>query len=98
MALDKAILVTGATGKQGGALIAALLSHNAPFTILAVTRNPESPSAQKLAAKSPRIKLVKGNLDDLPALFGAAKAISPQIWGVFSVQTMMGDGATVETE
>ncbi|KAJ5578222.1 uncharacterized protein N7459_007186 [Penicillium hispanicum] len=52
-----AVLITGATGKQGGSLIRSLISRNAPFEILAITRNPESASAQKLKSLSPSIKL-----------------------------------------
>ncbi|RAL08754.1 NAD(P)-binding protein [Aspergillus homomorphus CBS 101889] len=82
-----AILVTGATGKQGGSVVRNLLAQNAPFDILAVTRNAQSSSAQKLAQQSPKIKLLEGNLDNPEALFRAAKsAISTPIWGVFSVQ------------
>jgi FlaA1/EpsC-like NDP-sugar epimerase len=32
----KAVLITGATGKQGGSLIKSLVTRNAPFEILAV--------------------------------------------------------------
>lgn len=83
----KPIIVTGATGKQGGALIDALLSSpkSEEYLLLAVTRNPESGSAKKLADKG--VKLVKGDMDDVPALFVAAKEVAgAPIWGVFSVQ------------
>ncbi|KAE8321333.1 hypothetical protein BDV39DRAFT_197707 [Aspergillus sergii] len=52
-----AVLITGVTGKQGGSLIKSLISRNAPFEILAVTRNPISTSVQKLRNLSPSIKL-----------------------------------------
>ena len=58
----RAILVTGATGKQGGAVINALLKENAPFEILALTRDAQSSSSQKLLQKSSQIKLITGNL------------------------------------
>lgn len=98
--MSKVILVTGATGKQGGAVIDALLSlKDANFTILAVTRDPSSPSAERLVAKSHRIHLVLGNLDDVPAIFREAQRMSEQpIWGVFSVQVSMGSGITMEGE
>lgn len=41
------VLVTGATGKQGGSVIKNLLEKNAPFKILAVTRDVNSASAKK---------------------------------------------------
>ena len=84
--MSRAILVTGATGKQGGAVIKALLSSESDFRILAVTRSMESGSAQKLAA-DPRVTLVQGNLDDTEAIFEEAKkATALPIWGVYSVQ------------
>ncbi|TXT09064.1 hypothetical protein VHUM_02538 [Vanrija humicola] len=88
--MTRPILVTGATGKQGGSVVNALLERPDDFTILAVTRDPNSASAQRLAAKSSTIKLVKGDLNDVPTLFEAAQAASPtgKIWGVFSVQGM----------
>jgi uncharacterized protein YbjT (DUF2867 family) len=87
--MSRSIIVTGATGKQGGAVIHALLADmQSDFMILAVTRDPDSASAQRLAAKSTQIKLVRGDLDDAPELFKAAQVFSPDIWGVFSVQVM----------
>jgi uncharacterized protein YbjT (DUF2867 family) len=97
--MSKVLLITGATGKQGGATIKALLDspQSKDFTILAVTRNPESGSAQKLKEKG--IKIVKGDLNDVPGIFAAAKeAASEPIWGVFSVQIPGGRGASVKTE
>lgn len=98
--MSKGLLITGATGQQGGATIDALLSHPSitSCTILAVTRNPSSPSAQVLTSKAPNIKLIQGDLNDAPALFRTAKAVHPNIWGVFSVQVPMGKGATPQTE
>jgi uncharacterized protein YbjT (DUF2867 family) len=96
---NKAILVTGATGKQGGAVVNALLESNSDFEILALTRNASSPSAQKLTQKSSKIKLVTGNLDALDEVFQTAqKATNLPIWGVFSVQVAIGDGHTAITE
>ncbi|KAL1407601.1 hypothetical protein Q8F55_007034 [Vanrija albida] len=85
--MSRSILVTGATGKQGGAVVDALLENLGDFNILAVTRDPSSDAAKALAAKSTSIKLVKGDLNHAPALFAAAKAASTtgSIWGVFLV-------------
>lgn len=81
------ILVTGATGKQGGSVIKNLLEKNAPFKILAVTRDVNSASAKKLAQKSSNITLIQGNLNDPAAIFENVKRqTSTPIWGVFSVQ------------
>jgi uncharacterized protein YbjT (DUF2867 family) len=55
------ILVTGATGKQGGALINALLSSPSATSlkIFAVTRNPSSPTSLALAARN--VTLIQGD-------------------------------------
>lgn len=87
--MSRTVLVTGATGKQGGSVIAALLEAKADFEILAVTRDASSSGAQKLQAKSSNIKLVEGNLDEPEKIFDdARKATSQPIWGVFSVQVI----------
>ncbi|GAB7346408.1 hypothetical protein MBLNU457_5107t1 [Dothideomycetes sp. NU457] len=96
----KGVLVTGATGKQGGGVIDSLLSSPAgssEFTILAVTRSPDSKSAQALAKRN-NVKIVHGDLNDVPGIFSTAKTIHPNIWGVFSVQIPMGQGQSPETE
>ena len=102
MSSPKPILVLGATGKQGKKVIDTILAsdYKANFIILALTRNPDSASAKALVAKSTLIKLVKGNLDDAPALFKAALEASAgaPLWGVFSVQQAVMDGATQERE
>jgi uncharacterized protein YbjT (DUF2867 family) len=82
-------------------VIRSLLSspQAADFTLLAVTRNPESASAKRLADKG--VKLVQGDLNDTPAIFESAKKLldaKQSIWGVFSVQLPMGRGASPETE
>lgn len=96
--MTRPVLVTGATGKQGGAVVQALLEKPDDIVVLAVTRNPESASAKKLAARG--VKLVKGDLDNVPAIFEAAKAAAPggKVWGVFSVQTasITTDGVNLE--
>jgi nucleoside-diphosphate-sugar epimerase len=84
---SRALLITGATGKQGGAVINALVKANVPFDILALTRNAQSASAQRLLQKSPKIKLVTGDFSNINEIFQQAKsASSAPIWGVFSVQ------------
>ena len=99
--MSRVLLITGATGKQGGSVIDSLLElpNASDFTILAVTRDANSGSAKKLAGRASNIKLVEGNLDDVPALFQAAnKAAQQPIWGVYSVQISMGKGVTFEGE
>ncbi|KAF7588604.1 hypothetical protein BBP40_005464 [Aspergillus hancockii] len=89
-----AVLVTGATGKQGGSLIKSLVSRNAPFEILAVTRNPTSASAQRLATLSSTIRLVEGDLDNPAGIFRNANQVTKSpIWGVYSVQAAIGNSS-----
>ena len=47
MTSPRSILVTGATGKQGGSLIASLPAGD--FELRALTRKPTGPAAQALA-------------------------------------------------
>lgn len=106
MAATKAILITGATGKQGGSVLNQLANHStaSQFTLLAVTRNVDSPSAKRIVEKHPQVLLVQGDLNDVPNLFASAKSTlkkaekPEQIWGVYSVQISMGPGVTTEFE
>lgn len=96
--MSKTILITGATGKQGGAVLKAL-TNNPSFTLLAVTRNANGEGAKKMIAKGSNIKVVEGNLDDVPALFKSAADIAKApLWGVYSVQLSQGTGVTHEGE
>lgn len=81
------ILVSGATGKQGGAVVNALLANPPPYPheILALTRNTDSAAAKKLASKSQNITLLAGDLNNCPAIFQNAGGPNA-VWGVFSVQ------------
>jgi len=80
---SQTLLITGATGKQGGAVIRALLDSptNPPFSIIALTRNPSSPAAQKLVSK-PNVSLLKGDFNDCTSIF--SKIQSP-LHGAFLV-------------
>lgn len=82
------ILVTGATGKQGGATARALLSQGAKVCVL--VRNPRSPRAQALRQLG--ATLVVGDLDDPLSLHGACAGR----YGVFSVQNP--DFANLESD
>ena len=79
--MAKNVLITGATGRQGGAVIQALLAASSSLHIIALTRNPDSKAAEAL--KSKNVELVVGDLDDCDAIF---TTIAKPIWGVFSVQ------------
>ena len=78
MALDRTILVTGATGAQGGSVARRLLAGG-KFAVRALTRNPQSDAAQALAKAGAQV--VQGDLAD-PA--SVAKAVEGS-YGVFGV-------------
>lgn len=84
----RTILVTGATGQQGGAVARHLLAGG--FTVKALVRNPDSDKAKALAAKG--VTLVKGDLDDSASLAAALAGVA----GVYSVQNPRGVGTDVE--
>jgi uncharacterized protein YbjT (DUF2867 family) len=79
------ILVTGATGKQGGAVVKALLENPLPFEyqILALTRNTTSAASLALA-REPKVTLIEGSLTDCGSIFTSAGGVG-SIWGVFCV-------------
>lgn len=109
---NKKILLVGATGHQGSALIAALGINTAAkitetaddspaFRVLALTRNPKSRKAEKLASYS-HVEIVQGNLDypeTIRKVFEDAKTSSTgRIWGVFCVLQFPGLGANADGE
>ncbi|KIJ39449.1 hypothetical protein M422DRAFT_781028 [Sphaerobolus stellatus SS14] len=101
----KTVLITGSTGKQGHAVISALLSSSTPLHILALTRNPASPAARELVSKAAnnenvKVSAVKGDMDDpssIREIFEAAKK-DGGIWGVFAVFAFPGLGANADGE
>ncbi|MDO7834410.1 NmrA family NAD(P)-binding protein [Sphingobium sp. HBC34] len=76
--MSKIILVTGATGMQGGATVDALLANG--FTVRALVRDPQSASSSALAARG--VELARGDFDDLASLDAAMHGVD----GVFSMQ------------
>jgi uncharacterized protein YbjT (DUF2867 family) len=76
---NRTILITGATGQQGGATARALAGKG--FTLRAMTRNPDSDAAKALAAVT-GAELVKGELDDAASL----RAALAGAWGAYAVQ------------
>ena len=84
MSALRRILVAGATGKQGGALINALVASQAspPFHLVALTRKANAARAQALAQK-PNVSVLEGDLDDCNAIFKGQEPFH----GVFSVTT-----------
>jgi len=86
----KEVLVIGATGQQGGAVARELLAHG--WRVRAMTRKPEGPKAQELAAL--RATVVPGDLDDPASLERALRGV----YGVFSVQNTYEAGIAKEEE
>ncbi|MBV8885584.1 MAG: NmrA/HSCARG family protein [Chroococcidiopsidaceae cyanobacterium CP_BM_RX_35] len=74
---ERLILVTGATGKQGGAAARHLLQQG--FRVRALTRDPHKPKAQALARKGAEV--VAGDLNDRTNIEQALNGV----YGVFSV-------------
>jgi uncharacterized protein YbjT (DUF2867 family) len=75
---ERLILVTGATGKQGGAALRHLRAKG--FAVRAFTRDPERPEARVIEGHGAEV--VKGDLDDVPSIVRALDGV----WGVYSVQ------------
>jgi uncharacterized protein YbjT (DUF2867 family) len=85
----RTILVTGATGKQGGAVLRHLRERG--FTVRALTRNPDKSAARELVSKGAEV--VRGDLEDVPSLRRALDGVH----GVFGVQTPYEAGVEAET-
>jgi len=62
------ILVIGATGNQGGAVVQALLPKE--YHIRTLTRNPDSPAAKRLTEQG--VEVMKGDFSDHDSLVKAA--------------------------
>src|SRR5256886_17562064 len=89
MARKIAVLVTGATGKQGGAVARQLAQRG--HRIRALTRNVASPAAQALAALG--VELAQGNLEDRASVDRALTGME----AMFSVATPYEHGPEAET-
>jgi len=76
--VDSTILVTGATGQQGGATARRLLAGG--YSVRALVRDPKSPGAQGLANLGARLAV--GDMDNTESLRNAMRGV----YGVFSVQ------------
>ncbi len=88
--MSKTIVITGATGNQGGATLHNLLGKG--FTLRALTRKPDSEKARALANNG--VEVVQGDLNDVESL---KKALTGA-WGVYAVQNTWEAGVTAEEE
>jgi NAD(P)-dependent dehydrogenase (short-subunit alcohol dehydrogenase family) len=98
----KNILVTGATGQQGRALIAALRPKQdteAKFHALALTRSSTGPIAKQFALEK-HVTVVEGNMmsiESIRKVFEDAKE-NGGVWGVYCVVAFPGLGAKADGE
>jgi uncharacterized protein YbjT (DUF2867 family) len=85
---ERTILITGITGKQGGALARSLKGSG--FKLRGMTRKPDSDQAKAFARDG--VEIVPGDLDDESSL---RKAMAGA-WGVFAVQNTWEAGVEKE--
>lgn len=74
----RVILVSGATGQQGGAVSRSLLERG--FAVRALTRNPDKSEARELSDLGAEV--VSGDLEDSASI----ESLLDGVYGVFSVQ------------
>ena len=87
---DKTVLITGATGQQGGAVIRHMLAKG--WHLRALTRNSSGDTALNLARQG--VELAQGDLDDLASLEDAAHGV----YGIYSLQNFWKVGAKREVQ
>jgi uncharacterized protein YbjT (DUF2867 family) len=87
---DATIVVTGATGRQGGAVARHLLEDG--WRVRALTRNPTSDKAKALATLGAEV--VRGDMGDPASLRPAFAGVH----GVYSVQNPMISGLEAEVQ
>src|SRR6478672_12757858 len=83
------VLVTGATGKQGGAVVEALLTRG--HQVRALTRIAVSPAANRLREQG--VEIAVGNFTDHDSLVRAARGVD----AVYAMSTPYEQGAEKET-
>ncbi len=86
----KLILVSGVTGKQGGAVARALLKNG--YQVRGLTRNPASKRAAGMAELG--VSLVKADFEDMASLDKAVEGV----YGVFAVTNFWEHGYEAEVQ
>src|ERR1700747_1390763 len=89
MSQKLAVVVTGGTGKQGGAVVKSLLERG--HEVRAVTRSTESAKARELANQG--VTLVRASLEDTAALTKALEGAT----SLFAMTTPFEGGTHAET-
>jgi uncharacterized protein YbjT (DUF2867 family) len=87
---DRTVLVTGATGRQGDAVIRHMLPKG--WKLRALTRSPRNHAAQDLVRKG--VEVVEGDLEDPGSVARAAEGV----YGIYSVQDFWAVGARREVQ
>jgi uncharacterized protein YbjT (DUF2867 family) len=85
---SRIVLVSGATGTQGGAVARELVRRG--YQVRGLTRNPDSDAARELAELG--VEMVRGDFDDPESLDNALQ----DAFGAFSVQQYRGVGVDGE--
>ncbi len=85
---EKIILVTGATGRQGGAVLSHLLADG--WKVRALTRTPNQPRAQEL--KRQGAEIFQGDLN----MITERDPVFQGLYGIFSVQNFWEVGTKAE--
>jgi uncharacterized protein YbjT (DUF2867 family) len=87
---DKTVLVIGATGRQGGAVVRHMLPK--AWKLRALTRHPAGHEAQSLASQG--VEVVQGDLEDPASIARAAEGV----YAIYSVQDFWAVGAKREVQ
>ena len=88
MSNSKLVLVTGATGNQGGAVVQALLANG--HRVRGLTRNDSSPTAKRLRDQG--IEIAVGDFTDQDSLVRAAQGVD----ALFTMTTPFEGGVEIE--
>jgi uncharacterized protein YbjT (DUF2867 family) len=89
MSASKIVLVTGATGSQGGSVVQALLKQG--YQVRGMTRNVLSPAAKQLSKQG--VEVVAGDFTDQDSLLRAAGGVDT----IFTMTTPFEEGVERET-
>jgi uncharacterized protein YbjT (DUF2867 family) len=84
----KTVLVTGATGRQGGSVIRHMLRRG--WKLRALTFRADAAAVQRLANRG--VEVVRGNLEDPASL----ERVTRGVYGIYSVQDFWSVGARRE--
>lgn len=88
---QRTIVICGATGKQGNAVLRSLLDAGQQ-ELVALSRNPEGPASESIRARG--VKVVQADLEDRDSLIAAFKGA----YGVYGVTTMMSPARKLDME